>query len=70
MALKDNWINKINGVDDINAEDINNIARAVIDLEENGTGGNITVDGQMSDTSTNPVQQHVRLESALRDISI
>ena len=36
MALKDIWTNKEDGVDDVVAEDINSIAEAVIDLEENG----------------------------------
>ena len=33
MALKDEWIDKVNGVDDVNAEDINLIAQAVIAIE-------------------------------------
>ena len=36
MALKDIWTNKEDGVDDVVAEDINSIAEAVIELEENG----------------------------------
>ena len=35
MALKDTWINRTNGVDDVDAEDINNVAQAVITLENN-----------------------------------
>lgn len=35
MALKEIWVNKVDGVDDVIAEDINNIAQSVIDLEEN-----------------------------------
>ena len=38
MALKDTWVNKTNEVDDVNAEDINEIAKAVIDIEKNGAG--------------------------------
>ena len=34
MALKDNWTNKRDGVDDVKADDINLIAAAVIVLEE------------------------------------
>lgn len=34
MALKDNWTNKRDGVDDVKADDINSIAVAVIALEE------------------------------------
>lgn len=35
MALKDTWVDKINGVDINSAEDINQVAQAVIDLEDN-----------------------------------
>ena len=42
MSLKDIWNDLINGESDINAEDINNVAHAVIDLEENsGNGGSV-----------------------------
>lgn len=34
MALKDTWVDKRNGVDINSADDINQVARAVIDLEE------------------------------------
>jgi hypothetical protein len=33
MALNNNWTDKIDGVDDVLAEDINGIAHAVIDIE-------------------------------------
>lgn len=33
MLLKDNWIDRQNGVDYVNAEDINNVAHAVIEAE-------------------------------------
>ena len=33
MALKDTWKNKVNGVDYVDAADINGIAQAVIDIE-------------------------------------
>lgn len=37
MALKDTWVDKENGIDDVDAEPINDIANAVIELEnENG----------------------------------
>lgn len=39
MALKDNWIDKVDGVDINSAEDINQVARAVIELEKNGSQG-------------------------------
>ncbi len=34
MALKDKWVDKVNNVDDVDADDINEIAGAVIRLEE------------------------------------
>lgn len=33
MALKDTWIDRVDGVDDVSAKDPNEIAHAVIDLE-------------------------------------
>lgn len=33
MAFKDKWEDKVNGRDDVDAEDINMIANAVIDIE-------------------------------------
>lgn len=38
MALKDIWIDLVDGVSDINADDINSIAGAVIDIENEGGG--------------------------------
>jgi hypothetical protein len=35
MALKEKWTDKIDGVDDVLAEDINDIAHGVIEIEEN-----------------------------------
>ena len=35
MALKDKWIDKIDGVDDVLSEHINDVAHGVIELEEN-----------------------------------
>lgn len=34
MALKDNWIDRQNGIDDVDSEDINKVARAVIEAEK------------------------------------
>ena len=60
MALKDTWVDRIDGVDDASAEDINEVAHAVIELEKNGgNGGSITIDTEMSDTSENAVQNKV-----------
>lgn len=39
MALKDTWVDKKDGVDINSADDINEVAHAVIELEENGVGG-------------------------------
>lgn len=41
MSLKYNWIDRQNGVDDVDAEDINKVAHAVIEVEERlgETGG-------------------------------
>lgn len=59
MALKDSWNDKVNGEDIVDAEDINSIARAVIDLEENG--GDQGVDGvtldQIIDPDNNPIEE-------------
>lgn len=47
MALKDKWIDKIDGVDDNSAEDINQVAHAVIELEnkyDNDNGGGTSID--------------------------
>lgn len=38
MALKDTWIPRVDGVDDADSSAVNEIAGAVIDLEENGAG--------------------------------
>lgn len=57
MALKDTWIDRVDGVDDASAEDINEVAHAVIDLEN--AECEIQVDTEMSDTSENAVQNKV-----------
>lgn len=66
MALKDTWEDledKVQGDPDsgseITVQPINDIAHAVIDLEENGNGTSITIDTEMSDTSENAVQNKV-----------
>lgn len=38
MALKDKWVDKVDGVDIASADDVNQVARAVIELEEKGSG--------------------------------
>lgn len=59
MAL--NWKDKQDGVDFITADDVNSLAHAIEDLEENGGGGggSTVTDDKMSDTSTNAVQNKV-----------
>lgn len=68
MALKDTWVdlqNAVAGVEntgsDVSAEPINNIAHAVIDLEEKEIDTEIDaeIDTEMSDTSENAVQNKV-----------
>lgn len=56
MVLKDIWENKVDGVDDVLAEDINSIAEAVIELEEKP---DVVVDNLMNGNSTNPVQNNI-----------
>lgn len=34
MALKNKWTNKVDGVDDVLAQDINDIAQSVIEIED------------------------------------
>lgn len=41
MSLKEKWKDLVNGESEINADDINNIADAVIELEENGGGSGL-----------------------------
>ena len=46
MALKDTWVDKVNEVDDVDADDINEIADAVIEIEEQlESGGGSGEDG-------------------------
>lgn len=60
MSLKEKWKDKVDGVDDIMADDVNSIAHAVIEIEENGASSDeIVVDDIMSDVSENPVQNKV-----------
>lgn len=62
MGLKDKWVDKVDEVDDVVAEDINSIAHAVIALEEDqedADESNINIDTEMSDASENPVQNKV-----------
>lgn len=59
MALKDSWNDKVNGKDIVDAEDINSIARAVIELERNGGdqgADGVTLD-QIIDPDNNPITE-------------
>ena len=58
MALKATWVDRVDGVDDASAEAINEVAHAVIDLEEKQPK-EIVIDSEMSDTSTNPAQNKI-----------
>lgn len=65
MSLKNNWKPKTDD-DYVEAEDINTVADAVIELEEKMPSGGVTPDGtpiiiddKMSPTSENPVQNKV-----------
>lgn len=59
MALKDHWIEQNNTMA-ADASVINQIADAVIELEENGgSGGSVDIDTEMSDTSEKAVQNKV-----------
>jgi hypothetical protein len=73
MGLKDNWVDKINGVDINSADDINQVAHAVIELEKNGTVGgkngatftpSVSADGVISWTNDqelpNPVPVNIK----------
>lgn len=52
MALKDTWVDRVNGVDEVSAEDPNEIAHAVIELE-NGMGNiDSALDGIISIQNT------------------
>lgn len=55
--LGDTWKDKVDGVDVNSADDINQVAHAVINLENKGT--KITVDSELDVNSENPVQNKV-----------
>jgi len=65
MALKDTWRPRVDGVDNADSSAVNEIAKAVIEIEENieengaSTGGSIVIDDEMSDTSENAVQNKI-----------
>jgi hypothetical protein len=49
MALKDTWTPKIDDVDDVMASDINEVAAAVIKIEEEGVSGGGGTGGGMTE---------------------
>lgn len=55
--LGDMWKDKVDGVDFNSADDINQVAHAVIELEDKGV--EITVDNELSETSERPVQNKI-----------
>ncbi len=59
MALKDIWKDRQDGIDDIMADDINSIAKAVIALEDEIKNVDIEVDDELSHESQKPVQNKV-----------
>lgn len=52
MPLKEKWVDRVNNVDYIDADDINKVAHAVIEVEETiaGGGGNISVDTTLTES--------------------
>lgn len=56
MALKDIWIDRVDGVDDASAEDINNVAHAVIENED-----------EISETTKNVVQNTEKINNIRHD---
>lgn len=68
MPLKDTWTDKVNGVDDIDAAHINEVAGAVIELEENSLHTSILSAPEWSADSTANATYHVKaLRYALSD---
>ncbi len=81
MALKDTWVDRENGVDDVDADDINDIARAVIELEKNkpadGTPGatfipSVSEEGVISWTNDgglpNPTPINIKGETPIKGV--
>jgi hypothetical protein len=59
MALKNNWIDKIDGVSPQSSKDVNQLARAIIELEDAFQNFSFDIDSAMSDDSENAVQNKV-----------
>lgn len=62
MRLKDLWKDLVDGVDTASSKPVNDIAHAVIKMEEeneNKEDISIEIDTEMSDESENPVQNKV-----------
>ena len=52
MALKDTWQNRQNDVDDIDAEDINSVAQAVMELEDDSQSKTEEIEALMEDLNS------------------
>ena len=59
MALRDTWRPRVDGVDDADSSAVNEIAKAVIEIEKSGVGSSLEIDTEMSDESENAVQNKV-----------
>lgn len=69
MALKDTWINRANGVDDVDAEDINNVAKAVIELEKKSDQFRIPTVVQTTGDSETAVMSQKSVTDELNQLS-
>ena len=62
MALKDKWVDKVNGVDIASADDINQVAGAVIELENKVESGGVERVGSLYISITDYVNVKVNSE--------
>ena len=69
MALKNNWTDKVNGIDDVLAEDINNIASSVIELEDGATGKEDKTNKVTSITSASTDTQYPTAKAVYTSVS-
>lgn len=65
MALKDTWVDKVDDVDIIRAEDINQVARAVIELESK-KNESVNIVQEIGDSETNVMSQKATTENILQ----
>lgn len=58
MALKDQWVDIVDGVDTVSADDINQIAHAVIDIEKDDSAvGDVTIEQNTGYSETSVMSQ-------------